>query len=291
MKKRPSEFFLELARLGPVPHGREDATYGTLLSEAGFSRRPGAWTLREEAPVVLAAHLDTVAGRVPKGVRVVDGVAQGVEGALGADDKAGVALVLALAQDPPPGVGFALFLGEEVGCVGSEEALEAGLFRGARAVVSLDRWGKEEVIRAQLGQETASLEAASWLARRLGLGHRVSDRGVWTDSAVFAGVVPECLNLAVGYEGAHTDQDAQDLLYLDRLGEALRRVPWENLPVRRRPREVWRTGLSWGWRERDRVEEVLWRLKQTGLVEVALVYLLENYPDLVDELEDLLLPW
>jgi len=26
-------------------------------------------------------------------------------------------------------------------------------------------------------------------------------------------------------------------------------------------------------------------------VEVALVYLLENYPDLVDELEDLLLPW
>ena len=169
----------------PAPHTPEDSpsrlshrtfhpsgvppSYGDLLSEAGFSRRPGAWTLREEAPVILAAHLDTVAGRVPKGVRVVDGVAQGVEGALGADDKAGVALVLALAQDPPPGVGFALFLGEEVGCVGSEEALEAGLFRGARAVVSLDRRGKEEVIRAQLGQETASLEAASWLARRLGL--------------------------------------------------------------------------------------------------------------------------
>ncbi|WP_038072127.1 hypothetical protein [Thermus scotoductus] len=55
--------------------------------------------------MVLAAHLDTVAGRAPKGVRVVDGVAQGVEGALGADDKAGVALVLALAQDPPPGWG------------------------------------------------------------------------------------------------------------------------------------------------------------------------------------------
>lgn len=171
----------------------------------------------------------------------MDGVAQGVEGALGADDKAGVALVLALAQDPPPGVGFALFLGEEKGCVGSEEALEAGLFRGARAMVSLDRRGKEEVIRAQLGQETASLEAASWLARRLGLGHRVSDRGVRTDSAVFAGVIPECLNLAVGYEGAHTDQDTQDLLYLDLLGEALRRVPWEDLPVRRRPQEVWRT--------------------------------------------------
>ncbi len=52
-----------------------------------------------------------------------------------------------------------------------------GALPGARAVVSLDRRGKEEVIRAQLGQETASLEAASWLARRLGLGHRVSDEG------------------------------------------------------------------------------------------------------------------
>ncbi len=108
---------------------------------------------------------------------------------------------------------------------------------------------------------------------------------------MFAGVVPECLNLAVGYEGAHTDRDAQDLLYLDRLGEALRRVPWEDLPVRRRPGRCGGRGSHRGWRERERVEEVLWRLKQTGLVEVALAYLLENYPDLVDELEDLLLPW
>lgn len=238
-KAYPSEIFLRLARFGSVPYGREDPVYAELLFQEGFSRRPGVWTLREEAPVILAAHLDTVSGALPLDVRAEEGKASGVGGGVGADDKAGVALVLHLAQDPPLGVGFALFLGEEVGCLGAEEALKSRLFTKAKAVVSLDEEGRGEVFRVQGGQETASLEAALWLAERLELGHRASDRNTWTDSAVFAGAVPECLNLAVGYERAHTDGDVQDLEYLDLLGEALRRVPWEGLPVRRKPKKVW----------------------------------------------------
>jgi len=238
--KRASEIFLELAKEGPVPHGREDQVYEERLLALGFERAPGAYVLNPTAPVILAAHLDTVKGTRPRGVRVEEGVARGIGGALGADDKAGVALIMALvARGPREGVGYALFLSEEEGCVGSNEALDAGLFRGAKAMVSLDRKATKDVVIEQRGQPTASEEAGRWLAKELGMGHAPAS-GVWTDSAVFAGVIPECLNLSVGYEGAHTDQDRQDLVYLDELEEALAALRWEELPVVRTPQKVWK---------------------------------------------------
>jgi len=303
--KTASAWFLELAALGPVPHGREDEVYGGLLAGMGFARAPGAYVLRPEAPVVLAAHLDTVSGRRPREVRVEGHVAFGVGGALGADDKAGVALVLWLASlgdKAPQDVGYALFLGEEVGCAGAEEALEAGLFREAKAVISLDRKGTRDVVVAQLGQETASREAGLWLAEELGMGHALAE-GVWTDSAVFAGVVPECLNLSVGYEGAHTDRDRQDLAYLDELAERLATVRWRDLPAVRTPREVWRRrggagyrnplwaeapfGEAPGWDAGLRALELVDRLRREGLLEEALELLLMEFPELLGYLEEI----
>jgi len=304
--KAAGAWFLEFAALGPIPHGREDEVYGGLLAEMGFTRVPGAYVLRPEAPVVLAAHLDTVQGKKPREVRVEGHIAYGVGGALGADDKAGVALVLWLAslgEEGPRDVGYALFLGEEVGCVGASEALEAGLFRGAKAMISLDRKGTRDVVVAQLGQETASREAGLWLAKELGMGHTLVE-GVWTDSAVFAGVVPECLNLSVGYEGAHTDWDQQDLAYLDELAHRLLAVRWRDLPVVRTPREVWRKRGGAGyydpwwaeapleeapeWSTEFRAFELVDRLKREGLLEEALELLLMEFPELLDYLEKVL---
>lgn len=166
---------------------------------------------------------------------------------LGADDKAGVATVLSLAlRLEHTEVGYALFFGEEVGCQGSEHASR---ILTPKAVISVDRAGTDEVIYAQLGQPTASQYTAQWLADELGMGHYPSPNGVYTDSATFAGVAHECLNLAAGYWGAHTNQDTQDLVYLDELVEALAHVPWGDFPLVRTPREVWRKGGVWGWTE------------------------------------------
>uniref|UniRef100_A0A7C5RF11 M28 family peptidase n=1 Tax=Thermus caliditerrae TaxID=1330700 RepID=A0A7C5RF11_9DEIN len=236
--KKPSEIFRKLVALGPVPHEREDETYGERLRALGFERKPGAWVLRPEARVILTAHLDTVeftpATDLQEEKREGRKIVRGKDGGLGADDKAGVALVLYL-HSLLPEVGFALFLGEEEGRKGSQEALDAGLFRNARAMISLDRRGKEEIIFVQKGKETGSLQTAQWLADRLGMGHRPSDKGSRTDSYTFADRIPECLNVAVGYHNPHSDKDEQDLDYLDLLGERLAQVPWEELPVHRTP--------------------------------------------------------
>lgn len=294
---KPSEIFVSIASLGPVPHGMEDEVYGERLAGMGFKRMPGAWVLGEDRPIILAAHLDTVRGKAPTAIRISGWEATGVGGAMGADDKAGVALLLSLASEKygeDEGVGYALFLGEEVGCLGAEEAHENDLFRGAKALISVDRRGTDEVIYAQSGGMTASYQAAEWLAKALGMGHKPSDRGVWTDSAVFAGVVPECLNLAAGYTGAHTDNDKQDLRYLEELKRAIVGVRWADMPVVREPKEVWRVGYGGYWNDwpimregggrNVSVREVVSLLRAYGMVEEALEYLLETRPHLVGEL-------
>lgn len=236
---RASELFLELARAGPIPHGQEDSTYADLLAAYGFERHAWGWGLRKQAPILITAHLDTVKGRHPLRVNVHGGIAKG-DGMLGGDDKAGVATVLALSlRDTRPG--FALFFGEEVGCVGSTRASDE---LRPEVVVSVDRSGISEVIYAQLGKQTASHEAARWLAKQLGMGHKPSPDGIYTDSAVFAGVAYECMNLAAGYYGAHSDGDVQDLVYLDELVSALAQVDWANMPIVRGKEEIWMQGGS-----------------------------------------------
>ena len=237
---KPSEIFIQkLFPLGAVPHGTEDQKYRELLQLEGFVRKPGAWVLRPEAQIILAAHLDTVNIQEAKVWSwSSEGVVKGINGAIFGDDKAGVALVLYL-HTRLPEVGFALFLGEEVGQWGSQEARDANLFPKARAMISLDRMGKEEIIYAQKDKqtgepvETGSREAAEWLAAQLGMGHHASEKGSRTDSYTFKDVIPECLNVAVGYDDPHTVRDTQDLHYLDQLGERLARVQWAAFPVHR----------------------------------------------------------
>ena len=234
---KPSEIFIEkLFPLGAVPHGTEKEKYGKLLQSEGFDEKPGAWVLRPEAEIILAAHLDTY---VDDNIQEAKewfwesrGVVKGKDGAIFGDDKAGVALVLYL-HTRLPEVGCALFLGEEEGRKGSQEALNANLFPNARAMISLDRKGKEEIIYVQRGEQTGSREAAEWLAAQLGMGHKASEKGSRTDSYTFKDVIPECLNVAVGYDYPHTDHDTQDLDYLDQLGERLARVQWGAFPVHR----------------------------------------------------------
>ncbi len=65
------------------------------------------------------------------------------------------------------------------------------------------------------------------------LGHIAGDKAGRTDSYTFRDVVPECLNVAVGYNRPHEEDDEQDIDYLDALGDRLTQVPWESFPVRR----------------------------------------------------------
>ncbi len=58
--------------------------------------------------------------------------------------------------------------------------------------------------------------------------------GIYTDSAQFIKIYPECTNISVGYRNEHTSSESQDINHLELLSKAVLKVDWENLPIQRK---------------------------------------------------------
>lgn len=193
-----------------------------------------------ESRTIFSSHIDTVSKDYTSVVHVIDGNIIKTDGktTLGADDKAGVTIMLWMIQNNVPGL-YYFFIGEEVGCVGSGLAAKYGDFKGKYdRVVSFDRRGTDSVITHQSSTRTCSDAFANSLVtsfNRLGLNYRSDDTGVYTDSAEFADIIPECTNISVGYYSEHTFQERQDIGHLTRLAEACVKVNWEKLSTKRNP--------------------------------------------------------
>ena len=156
---------------------------------------------------------------------------------LGADDKAGVTILLWLIKNNIPGL-YYFFIGEEVGCVGSSAASVYGQFKGLYdRVISFDRRGTNSVITFQSSSRSCSDAFANELANQLNkfshLYYKADSTGVYTDSAEFVDIVPECTNISVGYQSEHTFRESQDLYHLNKLAQACLGVKWEELPTNR----------------------------------------------------------
>lgn len=192
-------------------------------------------------PILFAAHYDTVhaEGGTQK-VVVADGMvslpARTDSNCLGADCTAGLWIILRMVAAGVPGA-YAVFADEEIGGVGSNGFLRHSMHRleGIRAVLSFDRKGTSEIITHQMGERTASDAFAESLSAVLGMEHRPSSFGTFTDSAVFASEIQECANLAVGYDHQHTSSETQDLHYLADLCDRLISADWSALVYSRDP--------------------------------------------------------
>jgi len=202
---------------------------------------------------MFAAHLDTVGG--DKEVKhVFEGNMIKTDGTsvLGADDKAGVVIMLYMIEKKVPGL-YVFFLGEEVGCMGSK-ALSGYLeknkdkkYNGINKVISLDRKDIDSVITYQSSERCCSDEFADSLISELGksgLKFKKDTGGVLTDSIQFTDLYAECTNLSVGYWSQHTNTERQDIDFLEKLAKACTKVDWESLTIKRKPGEVER--LSYG---------------------------------------------
>ena len=197
-----------------------------------------------ESRTIFASHLDTankVAGPVK---HVIDGNIIKTDGTsiLGADDKAGVTVMLHLINNKVPGL-YYFFIGEEVGCIGSGLAAKSiSDFKGKYdRIISFDRRDVFSVITHQSWSRCCSNEFADELANQLnstglGLSYKKDDGGVYTDSAEFIDIIPECTNLSVGYYKEHTHTESQDIDHLERLANACLKVDWDNLPTVRDPK-------------------------------------------------------
>ncbi len=155
---------------------------------------------------------------------------------LGADDKAGVTILLWMMKHNIPGT-YYFFYGEEVGCLGSTAASNLiDEFSPYHRMVSFDRRGTNSVITHQSSTRTCSDKFAESLAsefNKLNLSYRKDDTGIYTDSAEFVRVISECTNISVGYYNEHTTNERQDLTHLANLADAVILIDWESLPTER----------------------------------------------------------
>lgn len=191
---------------------------------------------------LFTAHVDTV--HRTEGINKIDMTDThwfAMDDVLGADDGAGVAMLMHLLCGGVPA--YYLFTqGEECGGIGATyvaDNYEYLLMQFDRAI-AFDRRGIDSVITHQGRGRCCSDVFGNALAAALGahndnLMHLTDDTGVYTDTAEFISVIPECTNISIGYYKEHTVTEHLDLVYFQQLADAVLRVEWDKLPTERDP--------------------------------------------------------
>lgn len=210
---------------------------------------------------LFSCHIDTQEGDCPVGTTkklaydanfgeiILDVGSPG--GCLGADDGAGIWLMLNMIDAGVPGT-YLFHRGEECGGISAKAiaAKEKDWLKQFECAVAFDRPRDNEIITHQGGAECASDKFAQALCAALnaqGMDYKPSDRGVYTDTKEYRKIVAECINIGVGYEGQHGKQESQDYAHLSALLKAALAVNWDALPVDRDPsKAVDAYPRSWG---------------------------------------------
>ena len=253
------ETFLKLTSR-TYPHKTEYELFDILPQSLEMDEFGNIFTKIGESDVMFTSHLDTATSALTEVKHVFDDkfIKSDGKSILGADDKAGVTIMLYMIEKNVPGL-YYFFLGEEVGCIGS--GLLADKHKKEKLpyinkVISFDRRGTDSVITYQSGKRTASDKFAQELAKRFNdvestFKYKEDPTGVCTDSIQFTSIYPECTNISVGYYSEHTFSEKQDIEHLIKLAEACTKIDWNSLPVERDPSKVeyrsYGYGYAYGW--------------------------------------------
>jgi len=227
------------------PHGTEHLLEEFLPKDIKKDRFGNYfYQVGDDSRVIFASHLDTVSGEYKDIYHTFDEKEKiiGTDGTttLGADDKAGVTIMLYMINNKVPGL-YYFFIGEEVGCIGSNKVSSQNqIFNKYNydKVISFDRRGNTSVITHQSKLRCCSDEFAEALCHELnsnGMGMETDTNGVCTDSLEFINDIPECTNISVGYLDEHTFDETQDLDFLVRISKSCIKINWEKLPTKRDP--------------------------------------------------------
>jgi hypothetical protein len=224
------------------PYGFEDELV-SFLPPGYFNDKHGNYYYKiGESRTAFTSHLDTACKDQVDVVHVFDGKTIKTNGKsiLGADDKAGVTILLYMIEKKVPGL-YCFFFGEEVGCIGSGLASTDSQFLSYDRMIAFDRRGTTSIITHQSSKRCCSDKFGKELANRLnqyGMSMITDDTGVYTDSAEFISVIPECTNISVGYYSEHTHTENQDISHLIKICNAVTKIDWESLPIVRDPKVI-----------------------------------------------------
>ena len=240
------EKFLQLTNR-TYPHGTEIELFPILFETVDGLKEDEFGNLFiqiGESDVMFTSHLDTATSANTPVNHVFDGSIIKTDGKsiLGADDKAGVTVMLYMIKNNIPGL-YYFFLGEEVGCIGSKKVAtvqKETKIEGINKVISFDRRGTNSIITYQTSKRCCSDNFGKTLAGQLNQAdgdfkYEIDPTGVLTDSVQFISIYSECTNISVGYQSEHTFSETQNIEHLEKLAEACLKVDWNSLPVERDP--------------------------------------------------------
>jgi hypothetical protein len=239
------ETFLSLVT-ETYPHGHEEEVVPLITPGLKKDSYGNYYTIIGESDCVFTCHLDT-ASRIKSAVNTLSFVKDGDEyivtdgtSILGADDKAGVAVIMYMIAKNIPGV-YWFFIGEERGGLGSRYVAanidQYPFMEGKTKCISFDRRNYYSVITKQMGVQCCSNDFAQQICDEMskgGLKLKLDPTGVFTDSASFIDLIPECTNISVGYFDEHTNKEMLNVSYLERLCEASVMCDWNGMKSSRK---------------------------------------------------------
>ena len=228
------------------PMGHEEEVVPFITPGLTRDQYGNYYTIIGDSDTAFTCHLDT-ASRTKDNVVLVGYKKDGQDfimtdgtSILGADDKSGVAVIMYMIANNVPGV-YWFFYGEERGGIGSGKVAmdyeSYPFMKKVKKMISFDRRNYYSVITSQMGLECCSNDFAQSLCGELnksGLKLNLDPTGVFTDSANFIDVIPECTNVSVGYFNEHTHDELQNITYLERLAKACVAADWSKLTVKRK---------------------------------------------------------
>ena len=238
------ETFLSLVT-ETYPHGHEEEVVPLITRGLKKDIYGNYYKIIGESDVVFTCHLDT-ASRTKSNVGLISHIKDGEEyiitdgnSILGADDKSGVTILMYMIANNVPGT-YWFFIGEERGGLGSRYVAnnidDYPFMKNKKKCISFDRRNYYSVITKQMGVECCSDSFAQQVCQELskgGLSMKLDPTGVFTDSASFIDLIPECTNISVGYFNEHTHQEMQNLTFLEKLAKAAVSCDWNSITVSR----------------------------------------------------------
>jgi hypothetical protein len=213
------------------PLGVTEDGYGNLWKKIGTS------------PIMWSSHTDTVhhePGR--QHISVVGGMAKlskpVIRKCLGADCSGGVWIMTEMIKAGIPGL-YIFHRDEESGGHGSKYIANqhADLLSPISFAIAFDRKGYGDVITHQMGR-TASDKFAKQLASILGGKYQPDDTGLFTDTANYASIIPECTNLSIGYFNNHGPMETLDMQFIEDLLDTILKSDFDDLKAYRDPKDA-----------------------------------------------------
>lgn len=165
------------------------------------------------------------------------------EDCLGADDGSGVSLMLEMIKADIKG--FYLFTrGEEKGCIGSKGLVQyhSNLLSEFDHAIQFDRKDTNSIITHQMNFRSCSDSFGSKLVSILNHSNKfnLDKNGVYTDTAEFISIIPECTNISIGYFNQHTNSEYQDYSFYKEFRDHVLSIKWHevSIPVERIPQSM-----------------------------------------------------